>query len=98
MDIRLDDLQRRLSQLQQKLHKHSPPVRAEALVAAAVGALAVGAIAIGAIAIGRMVVGRARIRSMQVDELRVGRIRIDEQPIRQLPPPVGRRGTSVSPE
>jgi hypothetical protein len=97
MDIRLDDLQRRLSQLQQKLHAHAPPVRTETLVAAAVGALAVGAIAIGAIAIGRLVIGRARIRSLHVDELRIGRLRIEEQPVLQLPPPVEKPGSRVSP-
>jgi hypothetical protein len=85
MDIRLDDLQRRLSQLQRRLVAPASPTRAATLSAAAVGALVVGAVAIGAIVIARQVASRRR------------RLTLEAQPIRELPRPAGDQATSDPP-
>jgi hypothetical protein len=81
MDIRIDDLQRRLSQLQQKLITQTPPARAETLAIAAVGALVLGAVAVGVIVIGRRVIRRRRLT-------------IDVQPVRHLPRPARKRAST----
>jgi hypothetical protein len=81
MDIRIDDLQRRLSQLQQRLVTQTPPARAETFAIAAVGALVLGAVAVGAIVIGRRVIRRRRLT-------------IIEEPVRQLPRPARQRAST----